>query len=222
MATSLRMFLAPLLFVALPALAEEAAKPSLSIYTIDGQRSDLVVRTFKDGVAARLAHDHVIRAQDVAGELVFEPTRLHEARLKVVVQVATLVVDELKVRKRFGLEGAVSAGDLATIRENMLAKDQLWVDEHKTIEFASRRFRENPDRTYTVEGDFTLRGVTRPVRLSVVIDPLGEGLLRGVGKLRLKQSDFGYEPYSGLLGAVKNQDEVVLHITLVAAPKKGP
>ena len=42
------------------------------------------------------------------------------------------------------------------------------------------------------------------------------GLLRGRAQLTLKQSSFGYQPYSAALGAIKNKDEVVLHIDLAA------
>ncbi len=42
--------------------------------------------------------------------------------------------------------------------------------------------------------------------------------LRGRATLTFKQSSFGYKPYSAVLGAIKNKDEVVLHIDLVATP----
>jgi len=44
------------------------------------------------------------------------------------------------------------------------------------------------------------------------------GLLHGRGSFRLLQSRFGYKPYSAFLGTIKNQDEVILHFDIVAAP----
>jgi hypothetical protein len=42
------------------------------------------------------------------------------------------------------------------------------------------------------------------------------GLLRGRAQLTFKQSSFGYQPYRAVLGAIKNKDEVILHIDLGA------
>jgi polyisoprenoid-binding protein YceI len=68
---------------------------------------------------------------------------------------------------------------------------------------------------YTVTGDLELRGVTQTVSLFVQAE-LQEDVLRGKGSARLLQSSFGYQPYSAFLGAVRNQDEVVLHVDIVA------
>jgi hypothetical protein len=45
---------------------------------------------------------------------------------------------------------------------------------------------------------------------------LQEKVLRGKGSGRFLQSSFGYQPYSAFWGAVQNQDEVVLHVDIVA------
>jgi polyisoprenoid-binding protein YceI len=192
---------------------------ALATYRFDGAKTDLVIRTYKDGVAARFAHDHAIKAKDVAGELVFDPAQPAQSKISVTVQVASLIVDETSVRQRYGLPGAVSADDIETIRSNMLAEDQLWAEKFKTISFTSTSFQPAGDKQWKVSGKFTLRGVTKPVSLTVVMEPLAGGAWQATGKLRLKQSDFGYEPYSGMLGAVKNKDELDLHIKVVTTSK---
>lgn len=183
-------------------------------YRVVPDKSELVVRTFKDGLAAKLAHDHVIKAGDVDGEIYFDPEHPEKSRVKVVVRADKLILDNTSMRHRYGVPGFVSEGDLEKIREAMTSKDQLWVEKHKTIEFVSTKVKRNEDLTYTVTGDFTLRGKTRPVTMTVMIDTFGDGL-RGIGKVRLKQSDFGYEPYEAFLGAVKVKDEVILHVNLI-------
>ena len=44
------------------------------------------------------------------------------------------------------------------------------------------------------------------------------GALRGRATVRLLQSSFGYRPYSALLGAIRNKDEISLDVDLVARP----
>ncbi|MCA1298379.1 YceI family protein [Stappia indica] len=75
------------------------------------------------------------------------------------------------------------------------------------------------DRTGTVTGDLTLRGVTRPVTLDVTLNkigpyPFGGTYVAGISaKTRLKRSDFG------MVYAVENQlvgDMVEIHLDLEA------
>lgn len=199
--------------------AEKAAPaPGPATYRLVPEKSELVVRTFKDGLAAKLAHDHVVKAGAFDGEVFFDPEHPENSRVKIVVDATRLIVDNTAMRHRYGVPGFVSEGDLEKIRAAMVSEEQLWVEKHKTIEFVSTKVKRNEDLTYTVTGDFTLRGVTRPVKMTVMIDTFGDGL-RGIGKVRLKQSDFGYEPYEAFLGAVKVKDEIVLHVNLIARKK---
>jgi hypothetical protein len=42
------------------------------------------------------------------------------------------------------------------------------------------------------------------------------GALRARATVTFLQSSFGYRPYRALLGAIRNRDEVTLHVDLVA------
>jgi polyisoprenoid-binding protein YceI len=70
---------------------------------------------------------------------------------------------------------------------------------------------------YTVMGDLTLHGMTRAVTFPVQGE-VQAGFLHGWGSFRLLQSHFGYKPYSAFLGAIRNQEEVMLHFDIVAGP----
>ena len=47
---------------------------------------------------------------------------------------------------------------------------------------------------------------------------LEAGELRSRATVSFLQSSFGYRPYSAVLGAIRNKDEVTLHVDLVATP----
>ena len=59
--------------------------------------------------------------------------------------------------------------------------------------------------------------MTREVSFPATV-VLEAGTLRGQATLTFLQSSFGYQPYSALLGAIRNKDEVSLHVDLVATP----
>lgn len=204
-----------------PAAAASAPAPAaVTTYQIDPAKTELVAQVFKAGVAARLAHNHVIRAKDVSGVLEYDPARPQDAKLNVTVKTKSLRVDETRDRKKYGLAGIIDAGDQETITENMQDEDQLWVSKYPTLSFASKSFQPNSDGTLTVQGNFTVRGVTKPVSVQAVLAPHEGDAMRGTAKLKFLQSQFGYEPYEAMLGAIKVEDEVTVHIELVARPKK--
>src|SRR4029434_2839520 len=48
---------------------------SAGTFTVDPGQSALVVQVFKDGVAARLAHDHVVEARALSGTVAYIPPK---------------------------------------------------------------------------------------------------------------------------------------------------
>jgi polyisoprenoid-binding protein YceI len=184
-------------------------------FTIDPGQSALVVQVFKDGVAARLAHDHVVQARAFSGTVAYDPQKPDASTIDVKVEVGSLQADEPATRRKFGLEGDPSAKDRADIEAAMKSDGQLAAPRFPSITFASTSIAKQPDGRFLVTGRLTIRGVTQEVKFPAQVTMEG-GLLRGRAQLAFKQSSFGYQPYRAALGAIKNKDEVVLHIDLAA------
>lgn len=184
--------------------------------TIDPTRSAFVVQVFKAGAGALLAHDHVVRATLDTGQIHFDRDTPANSSVTITVQAASLKVDEAEVRKKYNLP-PLSEKDRRQIQETMLSPSQLDAAQYPLIQFASTQIAAQTDELYTIMGDLTLRNITRTVSFSARIEP-DQQTLHVSGSLRFNQSSFGYKPYSALFGAVRNQDEVVLHFDLVASP----
>lgn len=81
-------------------------------------------------------------------------------------------------------------------RDKHLREKYLFTDKFPSATFKSTKFSESGDKA-TLEGDLTLHGVTKPVKVDVQFigagkDPWG-GYRRGyVGTTTIKRSDFGY------------------------------
>lgn len=184
-------------------------------FTIDPGQSALVVQVFKDGVAAKLAHDHVVQARAFSGTVAYDPQKPDASSIAVKVEVASLQADEPATRRKFGLTGDPSAKDRADIEAAMKSDGQLAAPRFPSITFASTSIAKQPDGRLLVTGRLTIRGVTQEVKFPAQITMEG-GLFRGRAQLTFKQSRFGYQPYRAALGAIKNKDEVILHIDLAA------
>jgi len=186
-------------------------------FRIDPDRTRLAVRTHRDGIGSGLAHDHVVEATEVTGLVEYDAARPEASSITVEARTASLRVDEPASRRRLGVEGHLSESQRADVAKAMRAADQLDVERHPTIRFASTRVVSEGEGRLRVTGTLTLRGVAREVSFPATV-ALESGTLRGRATLTFLQSSFGYKPYSALLGAIRNKDEVSLHVDLVAAP----
>lgn len=194
-----------------------AAVADAETFKLDSKKSELIVKTWKDGVASGLAHNHVIRASDASGEITWDAANAEATKISVSLNVAALVVDRQDMRKKYGEDSETSARDKNTVTDHMLGEGQLDVAKFPTIRFVSTTFVKDA-KGFTVTGKLTIHGVTREVKLPVKVEEKG-GEVTGDGALKIKTSDFGFQPYSGLLGAVRNKDEVDLFLHLVGVKK---
>jgi len=191
---------------------------SAATFRVEPSKSSLVVQVFRDGVASRFAHDHVVQATSFSGRIVYEPAVPAASSISVRVDAATLKVDAPETRRRFRLSGEPTSADVDEIEHTMKAEGQLHVAKFPLITFTSTTITSDSPGRYWVAGPLTIRGVTKMVRFPANVVMEGR-TLRGTATLEFTQSAFGYKPYSALLGAIKNKDAAVLHIDLAAIPE---
>ena len=187
-------------------------------FTIDQSRSVLVVQLFRDGVAARLGHDHVVRATRFSGLVRFDPTAPQSASIRVDVDAAGLKADEPSMRSRFSVSGAPTASDIAEIETSMKSERQLYVSRFPRITLVSDRITRDAPERYQVAGQLTIRGVTQAVRFPATVRMEGD-VLHATATIEFLQTSFGFQPYRAALGAIKNKDGVILHVDLTATPQ---
>lgn len=185
-------------------------------WKLDEAKSEFVVKVWKTGAAAGLAHDHVIRAAKFKGTASVDEAGAPESlQVTITVDVASLIPDERDTRKRYGVPGEVpSEADQAKVRENMLGAEQLDSAKFPNITFVSSKLYREESGALQCVGTLTLHGVTKELFFPVTVTQ-GEGALEGEAKVRFKTSDFGVKPYSAALGLIKNKDEVELNLRLV-------
>jgi hypothetical protein len=148
--------------------------------------------TFKEGLLSKLAHD--LRLSVTKFEI-----RARGTELSARFDPRSIRVDGvMKEGKLFRHEPSDS--DKRKIEDNMLA-DVLRAGDYPEIKFVGRTPSVEPP--FTVDGELTLCGVTRP--LSVLLMLRGERLS---AELELTPSQWGVRPYRALGGALKVQDRL--------------
>ncbi len=132
----------------------------------------------------------------LAGTIVFDPTNLAKASFDITLNAAT----------------ATSADKVADSK--VKSEAYLNVGKYPQIRIKSRRVKQDRPGSivYVLEGDLTLKGVTRPVSVQFTTSPRGNGLLfRGV--LHLNRLTYG-------VGGKNDADALVAVFLEVLARKK--
>ena len=156
---------------------------------IDTQKSTLTIHVGKAGMFSGLGHEHEVLAPIHGGTA---DTGSHPA-VEIRVDARQLrVIDKDESEK-----------DRAEVQNTMLGPEVLDSEHHQEIVFKSTGAESTGEGRWTLRGNLTLRGQTRPVMVQVT---LKDG--RYTGEATVKQTDFGIKP-PGKAG-VKAKNEVTI------------
>jgi polyisoprenoid-binding protein YceI len=165
-----------------------SAQKTQKARTIDVGRSTITIQVFKAGLFSAFGHDHEISAPIQQGAFSEENPSVE------------LSVDARKLRVK---DKDVSDKDRAEIQQTMLGPKVLDSERFPQIRFRSTQVESAGTGKWIVNGELTVRGITRPVKAEVH----GENG-HYLGSAEVRQKDFGITPVSAAGGAVKTKNEM--------------
>jgi polyisoprenoid-binding protein YceI len=156
----------------------------------------LLLRTGRSGLGRRAGHDLTLEATRWSASVaVREPLEASSAEV-------TVEVDGLEVREGTGGALPLSDGDRVDITKNL--RKILDTGRYPQIAFVSTAVGDD-----AVEGDLTIMGRTKPVRIAATLE--GD---RVRGGATVTQSRWGIKPYSAFFGALRLADDVEIEFDL--------
>ncbi len=159
-------------------------------YTLGPDNADLLVKTGRQGAAAKAGHDLTLRVGSWDATLTVGDSSSLELNADST---------SVEVLKGEGGAKALDDGDKADIRKS-IDKDIL---KKQDIRFSSSEV-TTTDSGLKVAGDLQMVGSSNPVSFDVAVSD--DGSLRA--STTLTQSKWGIKPYSALFGALKVKDDV--------------
>lgn len=182
-------------------------------YTVAAEDSDLRILVFPDGPLARFGHPHVIGGNVVSGSI-WLAEDFHRSSVELSVDVPALRVDDPEWRLAEGFDPRMNDDAIAGTGDNLRSPDVLDAERYPEIVIRSVGVggpRWQPDVTIEI----TVRGRTRTATVPVALDVAG-GTLTATGRLLLRQTEFGIEPFSALSGRLRVADEIIVRFRVVA------
>jgi polyisoprenoid-binding protein YceI len=99
------------------------------------------------------------------------------------------------------------------------SKDFFDVQENPTITFVSTKISETGPDTFDVDGNFTIRGTTKPEKLTLTVTGKGTGSGTVVGTMAFDRKDYGMNKG---IPFIKIADRVEVTVNLKAKRTSGP
>jgi polyisoprenoid-binding protein YceI len=181
--------------------------PSAGMHKIGPPNGHLILRTFREGVAALAGHDLIIEVTRWQGTITIPDAPDSQPRLAVEVDLRSL-----QVREGHGGAKPLTDSDRREI-EKTIAK-LLRTGDHPQALFASTTVRVDGDKA-TVDGELTLLGVTHALRLTA--QATDDRVVMVIGNTSVQQSLWGIRPYRGFMGALKVRDTVEVEAAVTLA-----
>ncbi len=187
--------------------ASEAADTSADRYVVDGRSSRFTVKAFATGMLARMGHNPTIGIRDFSGEMKFNPGKLEAGSFRLVIQSASLSVqDDISDKDLREIERLMKQEVLETAKFPEIVYDAPSIPVTKMAESLY---------SAALNGKLTLHGVTRNQPMSVRVALFGT-MLRASGDFTLDQTDYNIKLVSVAGGALKLKDELKFSFEIVA------
>lgn len=195
----------------MPELPEQGA----TLYKLNDAASVVTLKIYREGLLAKLGHNHVISATRLSGT-VFLQDPLWRSGARLLIPVRDLAVDRPSDRRAAGKEfpGTLKPEAIEGTRRNMLSSQLLYAEAHSFIELRVAGIQGDPPNV-TLVTRVKIRGrvsdLLIPAHLTVTPQRI-----KVMGSLQISQRQLGLEPFSVLNGNLRVRDTIDADFYLVA------
>lgn len=176
------------------------------LYTISPSNdSTLAIELSKTGLMRR--KKHILFFENFSGSLRYAPHHPESSRIEILIDARSVVCRDRWLK------------DKRQQRVTAYARDEgLEADRHPDIRFSSTRIGLKKLRGFVVEGELRIRGISRIVKVNVVLSPRKQDRFQVDGDTSICLSDFGIKPPSAMFGLIGTKDEGLVRLLLWATP----
>jgi polyisoprenoid-binding protein YceI len=191
-------------------------------YTVDGVASSLyvIIRNDTSAMMSGMGHDHVIVATQSSGSVTWDPSGSSPCKVAISVPTAGLHGDPAGFRDKAGLDdNTISASKMQDMESNMHGKHQLISKSFPVISFEAASC-SGTTGAVSVTGAMSIRGVSKNFTIPMKVE-VGPDRFHGTGSVTLTHADFGFQPFSALMGGLRNLDSLEFHVDVVGKPSSN-
>jgi polyisoprenoid-binding protein YceI len=175
-------------------------------FRLDPVRSKFIARALRGGLLWFKGHEHLVAAREFAGEAQVTPGSIAPASLQLTVRADSMV----------------ETSDAFTEPQKQIINRELREivlepEKYPEITFRSTSITgkiKNGQYEVRIDGDLTLHGVTRRIRIPAKVSLTGN-TMRAVGEFSISRGDFKVKATSAFHGLVRVRDKVKFEFDIV-------
>ncbi len=167
--------------------------------------SRFALEVFKTGLMK--GKKHLFLFERYKGKLLYDRQAPENSKVELAIESASAMCKDTWV----------SAKDLKKVQEHALT-EMLAVQKHPEIRFVSQKIRRTSEGIFEAQGALTIRGIDKPVTVSVTMKPSSSEALSFIGKAQVRMKDYGLKSPSAALGLIGTKDEMQVEFAVSAAP----
>ena len=187
--------------------------PQGQVFEVVSEDSEFRIVTWPAGPLARFGHAHVIGGSAVSGRVVLAED-FHASGLRLVIAVAALELDRPEWRLDEGFDPDLPEDTIRGTRENLMSDALLNAKDYPEILIEATSV-NGPQWQPDIDLRITLAGTARELTVPITLDITGRELAAS-GRISLRQSDFGIEPFSAAGGNLQVADDILIRFRIVA------
>ena len=181
--------------------------PATVTYTLDASQSKFMAHANRSGLLWFKGKSHHLAASEFSGDVEITPNTITPASLRLVVKAASL--------HETGAEFTQPQKDIIN---KELKEIVLHPDQYPDIVFRSTNVTAKGaaggSHDVRIDGDLTLHGVTKRIRIPAVVTISGNNL-RAVGKFSIDRGDYNVKATSAFHGMVRVDDDIKFEFDIV-------
>lgn len=170
--------------------------------------STFMLEVSKSGLMA--GKKHSLLFERYAGEVEYDSAHPENSKVRLTVEAPSVTCKDAWVKKREERKKIVDAAV-----NGMMAASQ-----YPRLTFTSTRIIGKSKGQFEIQGDLTVRGITKPITFVAAAKPSGIERLEIDGDAQINLKDYGLTPPSAMLGLIGTKSKMTLRF-LVWAEKSG-
>jgi polyisoprenoid-binding protein YceI len=169
--------------------------------------STFTLEVSKTGLMA--GKKHFLFFEQYSGEVHYDSKRPENSLVTLTVEAQSVTCKDAWVRKK---EERKKIVDVAV-------GDMMAAGQYPQLKFASTGITGKSKGQFEIQGDLTVRGVTKPITFVAAAKPSGIERLEIDGDAEINLKDYGLKPPAALLGLIGTKSKMILRF-LVWAEKQ--
>ena len=171
---------------------------------VSSAESTFTLEVSKTGLM--LGKKHALFFEQYQGDLEYNPQRPENSKVQLAVEARSVTCKDPWVKDKSTRKKIVETA----------VNDMMAAGEYPQLKFASTRIANKAKGQFEIQGELTVRGITKPVAFAVAAKPAGEQRLEIDGDAEINLKDYGLKPPSTMLGLIGTKSKMILRFLVWA------